>query len=408
MRTCLSLLLLAGTLGAQPAHANLSAEKERDLYLDAMRLMTEGKHDQARAALERLIVLEPQHAGAWLDLAISQCTLGNAAEAERLFREIELRFKPSAAILEVINGHRSQGCRPWEAKSYRAFGLTRGHDSNVNQGASNPIFATGSGPDRIEHLLAADYLPQSDSFTQASFDYTRELNPAGSVVMAQLRSRHHDSLSAQDTNAVVLGVDHPVRIGPFSGRALGTVSMISLDGRLYQRQAQLQARASPRIGLPENYELILSGSLSHISYLRRSQFDADSGELSALFTYTVPRTRVQAAVGTLLDHGRDARPGGNRHGWYSSVLWRNAIGGRFISELGWTRQDWSGQHAYSPGLIDQVREQSTRQVRAAMSVELARSHTVQLEWRHVQNKENISLFQYNSQAIQLNWRWNGW
>ena len=121
-----SAALAAALLLSLPAVANTAAE-EQDLYLNAMRLMNEGRHAAAREALEQLIMVEPQHAGAWLDLAITQCALGQALAAERLFREIEVRFAPSAGILEVINNHRRQGCRPWEAKSYRALGITRGY-----------------------------------------------------------------------------------------------------------------------------------------------------------------------------------------------------------------------------------------------------------------------------------------
>ncbi len=397
--------LVAALLTSTAAGAT-TPDEERDLYLDAMRLMSQGHQEQASAALERLIAVEPQHAGAWLDLAISQCALGHAADAERLFREIEVRFAPNAGILEVINGHRRNGCRPWEPKRYRSFGLARGHDSNVNQGASDPVFATGTGADRIEHVLTDDYLPHADSYTQASFDYSRELNAGGSVALAQVRVRHHDSLASQDTNALLVGIEQPLRLGGWDARAVATVGTVSLDGRLYQRQGQLQGRVTPKLGLPDSLELALAGSVGHIAYLRRSNFDANTGEASVLFNYTSARTRIQSAAGALIDRGDAARLGGNRHGWYSSMQWQHAIGARYLSELGWTRQDWRGQLAYSPGLIDAVRLQSTRQWRAALSMNVSEHQVLQLEWRHVQNKENISLFQYNSQALQLNWRWN--
>ncbi len=397
-----AVLLLSLNAGAT------TASEEQDLYLNAMRLMNEGRHAAAREALEQLIMVEPQHAGAWLDLAITQCALGQTLAAERLFREIEVRFAPSAGILEVINAHRRQGCRPWEAKSHRALAIVRGHDSNVNQGASNPVFATGSGPDRIEHLLTDDYLPQGDSYTQASLDYSRELNPAGGIALAQLRTRHHDSLTGQDTNALLLGLDQPLKLGRLNARGLATASAVSLGGVLYQRQAQLQVRVTPKLPLPDNYELVLATSLSHASYLRRVHFDANTGEASALLNYEGTRMRLQAALGALYDRGEAGRPGGNRHGWYHSALWQRRLGEHTIGEMGWTRQDWHGQLLYAPGLIDTVRAQSTRQLRTALTRELGRQQSVQLEYRYVQNRENISLFQYNSQVLQLSWRWFGW
>jgi tetratricopeptide (TPR) repeat protein len=399
----LAALLLAGAARA----GDTSPDPQQDLYLNAMRLMSEGRHDEARAALEKLIAVEPQHAGAWLDLAISQCALGHAGEAERLFREIEVRFAPSAAILEVINEHRRQGCKPWQAHSYRAFTLAYGTDSNVNQGASNPVFVTGSGADRIETLLAEDFLPKRDNYAQATFDYTRELDPRGSVAMVQFRARQHDTLRDQDTNALLLGLDRPFKVFGAGARAMATASAVSLGGSLYQRQVQLQGRIAPPVPLPDKVDLIVSASLVNVSYLTRKSFDSRTGDLGALLNYRGEHTQSQLSGGLVVDHGRNNRLGGNRHGWYASVQLQRNFNDQWQGELGWTRQDWNGQTVYSAGLIDEVRNQSTRQWRGALAYQMGGGHRLQLEWRDVQNKENISLFQYNSQVVQLSWRWAG-
>ncbi len=402
LRTALmSVVLLAGAAGA------VTPEQQQDLYLNAMRMMAEGRHEEARDALEKLIAIEPQHAGAWLDLAISQCTIGNAAEAEKLFREIEVRFAPSVAILEVMNAHRRQGCKPWQARSFRSITLARGTDSNVNQGASNPVFVTGSGPDRIETLLAEDFLPQRDDYSQATFDYARELDQRGSVAMVQFRVRKHDSLSDQDTNALLVGLDKPVKVLGWNTRALATTSMITLGGQLYQRQLQLQGRIAPPVKLPAKTDLILAASVGKVDYVTRTNFDSITGEVSAMLSYRGDDTQGQLSTGRLVEHGDTGRLGGDRHGWFGSVQGQHSFSDRFQGELGWTQQDWRGQTSYSPGLIDAVRAQSTRQWRGAFAWQLGGGHRVQLEWRDVRNRENITLFQYNSQVVQLNWRWAG-
>src|SRR6185437_15823876 len=89
-------IFLSSTCAAQDPPSN------QDLYLDAMKSIAEGRQDDADDTLTRLIEHEPQHAGAWLDLAIIQCELGRAAEAERLFTIIEARFSPPPGIEEVI------------------------------------------------------------------------------------------------------------------------------------------------------------------------------------------------------------------------------------------------------------------------------------------------------------------
>ncbi|TFW30245.1 tetratricopeptide repeat protein [Massilia arenosa] len=406
LRAGFAALLLACAL---PALANETAppEKEQELYLKAVQLMGEGKLEEARAALEHLIELEPQHAGAWLDLAISQCSLGHAVEAERLFREIEVRFAPSVGILEVINTNRQTGCRGWQPRSFWGAVLTRGFDDNVNQGASNPVFVIGSGSNQVEQTLSPDYLPQSDGYAQLALDFTRELSQKGTLAFAQVRARRYDSLRAQDTAAVLAGVLRPFTIGNWGARASGSVSAVTLGGKMYQSQALVQGQLAPPFKLPGQFDFALSGALGHVQYVSRHAFDADNGEAGVMLQRRGEGQQLQLGLGRMADRGATARLGGNRHGWYGSALYQWRINEHFSSELGWSRQDWHGQTVYSEGLIDVVRHQSTRQWRLGGSWQINKHNSLQFEWRDIHNRENISLFQYNGHAVQLNWRWDG-
>ena len=158
------LLLIGVSLCGQALAATGSVE---NLYQDALRAVSERRVKDAKAILSQLIEIEPQHAGAWLDLAIIQCELGNANEAETLFDTIVKKFSPAPAILEVIAKHREQGCqlnRNEQINSHLSVLLDRGFDSNVNQGASNPNFSLGSGATQITLPLLPEYLPKKDQF----------------------------------------------------------------------------------------------------------------------------------------------------------------------------------------------------------------------------------------------------
>ena len=95
-----------------------------------------------------MVQQEPEHAGAWLDLAILQCKLGYAQEAERLFAEIEARFQPPPGIREIIARLRAQGCAGWQPVKRLSLMVGRGISDNVNQGASTPNFTIGGGVSR--------------------------------------------------------------------------------------------------------------------------------------------------------------------------------------------------------------------------------------------------------------------
>ena len=55
-----------------PAWADTDAPAANP-YLEAMQPLIEGRFEEASEALHRLVAQEPEHAGAWLDLAILQC-----------------------------------------------------------------------------------------------------------------------------------------------------------------------------------------------------------------------------------------------------------------------------------------------------------------------------------------------
>ncbi|HYD80948.1 MAG TPA: tetratricopeptide repeat protein [Paucimonas sp.] len=406
VRGCLRLIAaLAAASSLAAAAAEYEPPAQQDLYLDAMHSISEGRQNEARDALTRMIEQEPQHAGAWLDLAIIQCELGHADEAERLFQAIEARFAPPPGIREVIAAHRATGCQAWRPHSQLSLAVARGVDDNVNQGASNPNFSFGSGSTRTDLVLAPEYLPQRDHYTLLSTDYARDLTRGGITGFAQLRIRRNDSLSNYDTASLQLGIERPWRIGTWDVRGIGALGALTLGDRLYQRQGQLQLRAAPTSLLPKRWNVSLTAGATHLAYPTLTNFDSNTFELSASLIHQGTRLQTQASAGYLLDHGKNVRPGGDRKGWFGGLQGRLPIRGNWIGEFGWTRQHWLSQASYSPGLIDQARHQDTQLLRAGLTIPFKERQTLQIEIRQVKNNENISIFQYNSRLLQMSWQW---
>jgi hypothetical protein len=391
--------------GAPPPPSPRPVQNE-ELYLEALRALAADQPERANALLLRFVKDEPLHAGAWLDLAFTECTLGHADDAERLFREIEARFKPPPGIMELIQQHRLRGCN--QKPSWRplwAVSLGRGYDNNVNQGASSSLFTTGSGSDSTQWELSPDFLPKADHQSTASFDYMQQTDEAGSLALVQLRLRQNDHVHEQDTGSLLLGYERPWEWGRWHGYGTVAVSLLQLEHQLYQRQEQVQLRATPPVALPEALQWSLLASMSHVRYPTRTKFDANIVELGTNLYWRGAR-QVSFSLSGMADQGQNGRLGGDRHGWYSALQLNQPLGASLRGDLGWSRQVWRSSEAYAPGQIDVVRHQDTRQLRAALQLTVAPHHSVQLEWRATRNQENISLFQYNSRSIQLNWRWD--
>jgi len=386
----------------QPDYPPLQQE---ELYRRGLNALAEGRPEDAAELLVRFLEHEPQHAGAWLDLAISQCEMGNAVEAERLFKEIERRFAPPPGILEVIAEHRASGCLAQVVRPASwMLNLGRGHDSNVNQGASTPTFTLGTGDNQGQYQLAPEFLPQADDYSTLSGSYVKPLDSSGTLAILQAYVRHNDHVHDQDTASVLAGMEHAWNIGRWRARVTGAVGLSQLDGQLYQRQQQIQLRAAPPITLPANFDLALVSSFNHASYPTRDNYDGNTAELGVVLNYRKKREQLELSLSELHDHAIAARPGGDRDGWFGNLQWYTLLTPGLYGEAGLSHQYWQSQQIYSPGLIEVARRQNTSTVRAALQWYLRPGLSLYLEARVVRDRENISLFQYNSRALQLSLR----
>lgn len=404
-RYALAVLFALLSLAQAQAQDVPSTEAETDvLYQQALRALAEGRRIDASRMLQQVIDQEPRHAGAWLEIALIQCGLGNGAEAERLFDTVETRFNPGPDLLELIAETREEGCKPWTPASSLAITFGRGNDHNVNQGASTSALQLEDGS--IELPLLDEFLPKHDNYTVGGLDYLRDLTPNGTTGFAQFQWRRNDSLHDYDSSALFAGVESPYRFGDWALRATGIVGMVTLGGHVYQRQAQAQLRVAPPLSLPRNTSFDLMGGVTYNDYLRLTSFDSRSFELRPELAYHKGSLVANASLGLLDDLGEAARPGGERHGQSLNLLVRRALVWNLTGELSYTRQTWHGDRAYAPELlIPQIRDQDTQVARLNLSYQFDAHHSLQLEARGVRNRENIPIFQYNNRTLQLNWRW---
>ncbi|MBI3229850.1 MAG: tetratricopeptide repeat protein [Burkholderiales bacterium] len=393
------LCLLAPHAFAEDAEDKLSPVN-RDLYLEAMQAISEGrKHDASRLLLQ-MTASEPKHAGAWLDLALIQCELGNVEETERLFTEIERRFAPPPEIMQIIQARRAIGCHKRTPQMLWNVMLTRGFEQNVNQGTTHSLSPFGEAT-----YITSDSLPKADHYLLLSGDLVRDANQNGGMLFAQFQARRNDYLGQYDSASIFFGAEQPLRLGRWTLRGSATAGLQSLGGQLYQKFTQLQVKVAPPLNLPEGLELQLSSSISHLQYLTLSNFDSNTTEIRGQLQYKKNNAYGSASLALLNDHAIDDRPGGNRHGWLANLVGRAHLYRNVIGEVGFIHQSWRGQNLFLPNFIDEIRQQRFQSLRAALVYPWADGQSLQLEMRQVRNRENIPIFQYNNRQIQLSWQW---
>ncbi|MDR2452463.1 MAG: tetratricopeptide repeat protein [Candidatus Accumulibacter sp.] len=381
-----------------------AAAEDDSAYQNALRLLSEGRFDEARAAFQSVITQQKEHAGAWLDLAITQCGLGMSEEAETLFRHILERFDPPPAIRELIRQIRARGCQRQmrERLSSHRFELVRGHDGNVNQGATHP-FSLGGLP------LMPEFFPRGDDFTQMGLESTSFFVRRGVTLYARLQARWHDHLSRYDLTSGIAAVEQTLRPGSWEARLGATLGATRLGSRLYQKQAGVYAQISPPWPvLPAGWRYSFVSDVSRVRYPTLENFDANVSKHQFVLNFRNGKTRLTGSLGTLRDFGDTARPGGDKQGWSAGLTWRQGLGERFVGEFSWARQNWRGRRIYFSGLIDTNvrRDQHTTLWRAALIRSLDARHSLILEFRDLNNRENIGLFSYRGRQFMLGWQYS--
>jgi hypothetical protein len=408
-----ALILLLWQPGVAQA-ASAADEGLEELYRRGLQALAEQDLPLAEALLKRLLRESPHHAGAWMDLAVLYCHLGDEAQAKALWDEVEVRFAPPGPIRELIGLLRQQGCQAPEARPGPDLDvqIARGHASNVNQGVRNlNVGLEGPGGTLLLTLLP-EYAPRADSYTQTQLSW-RQAWPAlpGLSAFAQWQARRHDSEHAFDLHDVSLGLGSEGAWRDWRWRWQGTHGALWLDDKLYQRSVQVQMSASPPWQPWPAWRWGMEVTGSALSYPTLTGFDTRLWEGRASIAHTGERSRVRLHAGLAWDDGSAQRPGGDRSGWHLGATWRATLPHPALQplslEAGLSLQRWRGQRAYAPGLIDPVREQRTHVAWAALTWSTGHDSAWVLEARRVRNDENIGLFAYDAVSVQLGWqrRW---
>ena len=405
----LVLLALSGLNGNTWAQTGNDAENEagnESLYLDALRAISEKRHDEAKLMLNNLIEKMPQHAGAWLELAMLQCELGDKAGADQLLLKMKKSLPLSEEQLQKLELWKPQNCVARTAPKHISVSVDVGYDSNVNQGASNPFFTLGSGADQLQLQLLPEYQPKADRFATLSATISQELSKDGTVGFAQTRLRAYNSLTSFNTMAIAAGVEKPWNWRDYNLRGTSLLSMLTLGGKLYQKQEIVQLRLTPPTTQASPWRFSTVAAFTNVQYPTLGNFDAHTWELRGLLSYEAEKFQLQGSLAYLADRAHADRQGGHRQGYYGNINLRRQLSQRSELELGWSQQHWQSADPYSPILsIDIARRQNIQALRAAVNWYMNDRQTLQLELRSTNNKENISILEYNSKTLQLSWQW---
>ena len=387
-------------------------EHENDpdyFYLSGILALKANDYTGAASAFERVVLMQPDNAGAWLDLGIANAEAGNAATALGYFDYIESQFSPPDAVRRLITRYRvliatQPKTSPWQFY-VQAMG---GVDSNANSGLLNSTVPVTLGGERLDLLLDPAYQARSDNFAQldAGARYKRQIGENQAELVMGLRQRayqrEHD-FSTLDLS-VSGGLRRPTSIGDIA-------FWLHLEHlRLGGNSLLNNVRAVAQIEHPfESCRFGLGTEAEWRRYISASTLDANVlwGQAGVACDWHIATLPVQSTfIGRIgLDTPTADRPGGSakRGEWIAQFgvpLPKNAR-----VELSFAYATARDNDGYSPLLENNAaRRLDRRNIRLLLTMPVANLAEVILLVDDNRFTSNLTLFQQNGQSVSVGLR----
>lgn len=361
-------------------------------------------------SFERVVLMQPENAGAWLDLAIASADSGDSSSASNYFDYIEQTFAPPPALRQLIAGYRSRidtppasAAKPWTVTLQSMLG----YDNNANSGLQNSIIRlTFENSPAIELPLADSYRARGDAFAQigARLRYVQPitggylLETAGAV--RQRTYRHENDFSTLDLSASA-GLHHALAGGEASGWLHQT--HLTLGNRSFLDNTRMALHYERAYG---NCSAGVSSEAEWRRYADSAALNGDLlwGQAGLACVWRMAGTTLQttliARIGN--DRATGARAGGDTQ--------RSELLAQFGVPLAWqSRADLSMEvstahdaNGYSPLLENNAaRDLARRFVRLAWTVPVSRTTDVVLAAESNRVRSNIALFQQRGESLSV-------
>ncbi len=389
----LALLLQAEPRGAMdPAYNALLADV-------AMRA---ADYASATVALERLVLQQPQNAGAWLDLAIASARLGDVAGALQALDHLGSHFDPPPLIRQIMDDLRRRLARP-PAPAFRLrASLFAGRDSNANSGFSAGTLTLTPGGAPVELPLDPAYRARADNLFMATLDVagTRELAQGQWEWRAALAERRYAHESAFDTREGALGAGYLRRYNT------GTLHLTGEWRRLEMGGAPLIDVPRLRLGYDSAWGWRgcspgIAGEAELRRYASIGRYDGDIAWAEANLRCPLAGGELAGALRLGFDNARAGdRPGGDTRHAELALVWQRVLPeGREATLAAFAGSSRDAQ-GYSPLLDNDARRRINRlSLRGELSWPLAGAWRGVLIGEASRQSSNLPLFELDRSLL---------
>lgn len=384
---------LALLLASENAH---SGTPEYDYALGVLAL-EQGQYGLAQSALERVVLVSPNHAGAWLDLAIASFKLGEIDNAQQIINHLEENFNPPTALKEQLEQVKKQLnieklVQNWHSGVTGSYGYVQ----NPNGGLSNSRFSlTPEGGLPIPVEVDANLQPKPDHVTQLRANvyrtFTHESGAQSTLSSALLVKSYVQQTDFNLADAIVAW-DYRRQFTQDSAWTFNlspNFRTIVLGGDVLGYFTTLSAGVSKKIQACEWGGRV---EVEQRNYQQANYFNATLPWVGTTFGCARSNMMLGAGVRYGVDIPQGARPGGNTQKLEANVYWRGLLSDRVSLGLMGYVAEYRDSEGYS-ALLDYDNNRSIHRFsqRAELAWQLPKSPhwALQLELEHLRDSSNI-------------------
>ena len=366
-------------------------------------------------ALERVVMMRPNFAGAWLDLAIAYFRSGDAEMAAQIIKHVDDNFSPPEKLKAELTKVRqkiklSQVTDGWRFNA----GLLSGHVKNANFGLSQSTFQlTPVGGTPIDVAVDVDSKPRSDNALELRAEVYRRFDYGDKIrndVQISVRAREYSQVTNQnfiDLAAYWANTRPFLGINNWEVQSGATIRHMILDNKSLATNTSVFAGLITRVKQCESNARM---EFEHRASQGSARFDANIPWLGFGMSCPFGKVIVDANYRYGWDNPTGDRPGGLTRRQESSIQARWFATERFQARGIFYYANYQDQVGYSELLsygakrtIDRV----GKRLELAWVLPIAQSNhwVMQLELDDVNNDSNIAVSKFNDTQVFLGLRY---
>lgn len=382
-------------------------------YLLGLAALESGELLQALHALERVTLVSPNHAGAWIDLALAHTRMGDAQTAETLLVHVEENFSPPPALAaRLVQTRQALAAMRWRGSWQGELALFAGHTSNANAGMRvDSITLTPIGAPPVVLDIDPARRPQEAAMVigRAHVQYAPPerdgvRNSAGFVW------RHQQAVGHADYRIMDFG------LALQREQALGAPDGWKANyGLAYQQLRQASETVARVLSTHLGFGHPIGGCWAEARLEGERRFFAGEQPVAALHWLggRLGCKRGGARFGAFLRSGDDRaqgqRPGGDTQRHELGLDWQQAFGERWMLDAQWQWHKAQDEAGYSPVLAANARRETLRRnTRVSLNYLLPTvtqgRWALQGIWEDNREVSNLALFQQREQRWLLGLR----